>query len=103
MKKHYTKDELDKMVQLKREGASYEEIARMFNRTPHAVQQKLSTLGTRKDNEGSSEEAPKRKPLDDYQPREIIKYLYNLGYRIKDNKLVFIYEQVVNMKSVLGE
>ena len=41
--------------------------------------------------------------LSDFEPREMIKYLYNLGYRIKNNKLVFVTEKVVNMKAVLED
>ena len=41
--------------------------------------------------------------LSDFEPREMIKYLYNLGYRINNNKLVFVTEKVVNMKAVLED
>lgn len=42
--------------------------------------------------------------LKDFSPREIIKHLHNLGYRIvgKDWKLVCIVEQTVNLKDIIN-
>ena len=34
-------------------------------------------------------------------PREMIKHLYTLGYRIKNNELVVLVEQKVNIKDIL--
>ena len=44
MKQRYTQKELDEMHQLKKQGASYEEIATIFNRTPRSLQQKFPEL-----------------------------------------------------------
>ena len=52
-----------------------------------------------------TEPAPvKEKTLFDFPPREIIKHLYNLGYRIKgsDWKLVCTVEQTVNLKDIIN-
>lgn len=43
----------------------------------------------------------KNKTLDDFNPRDMIKYLYNLGFRIKNNKLVCIIEKTVNLKDII--
>lgn len=40
--------------------------------------------------------------LDDFAPRDIIKHLYNLGYRIEDNGLVCYVKQKVLLKDILN-
>jgi len=35
-------------------------------------------------------------------PREMIKHLYSLGYRIKDNQLIVLVEQKVNLKDIIN-
>lgn len=40
--------------------------------------------------------------LSDFQPRELIKHLYNLGYRIEDGKLVCLVKQTVNLKDIIN-
>lgn len=45
----------------------------------------------------------KEKTLNDFQPRDMIKHLYKLGYRIKDNSLYVMTLQKVNIQSVLSE
>lgn len=40
--------------------------------------------------------------LSDFTPREIIKHMYKLGYRIENNQLVCIVKQVVNLKDVIN-
>ena len=106
--KHYTEDELNQMRQLKSEGASYDDLAKMFNRSARALQVKFSELGWVKQNREetcspakSEEKVVKQKTLNDFQPRDMIKHLYDLGCRIRNNKLVFEYVQVVNMKDIL--
>jgi len=44
----------------------------------------------------------KEKTLKDFQPRDIIKHLYDLGYRIEDGKLVCIVKQTVNLKDIIN-
>lgn len=109
------------MRELKIQGASYKDLAQMFDRPQNSIQIKFSELGWTGENLFNKDDEPvaedktedtvtqdghtiRRKPqLSDFQPREMIKYLYNMGYRIKNNKLMFIYEQVVNMKSILED
>ena len=40
--------------------------------------------------------------LDSFQARDLIKHLYNLGYRIEDNKLVCYVKTAVNVKDIIG-
>lgn len=43
--KHYTKEELAQMKKLRDEGASYKELADMFNRTEKAIGLKFCEMG----------------------------------------------------------
>lgn len=118
MIRKYTKQELDEMRQLKSQGATYEEIARMFNRSAMAVQVKFSAMGwgeprAKKDTVPTVTVAPttaptapataKKPSLADFQPREMIKYLYNLGYRIENNKLVYVHRQVIDIRKIMED
>lgn len=47
-------------------------------------------------------EVVKEKTLKDFQPRELIKRLYDLGYRIENNQLICIVKQVVNLRDVIN-
>ena len=44
----------------------------------------------------------KEKTLKDFQARDMIKYLYDLGYRIEDGKLVCYVKQAVNVKDIIN-
>ena len=110
MKQRYTQKELDEMHQLKKQGASYEEIATIFNRTPRSLQQKFHELGwTNEDkpsavsSESSNVNQVKKPTLDDFLPRDMIKHLYNLGYRIENNKLVFVHKQIIDIKKIMED
>lgn len=45
----------------------------------------------------------RQKTLDDFPPREIIKHLYNLGYRIINGKLACVKVSVVNINDIINE
>lgn len=45
----------------------------------------------------------KEKTLNDYTPRQIIKHLHELGYRIEDGELVVIEKKKINIHSILTE
>lgn len=116
--KPYTQEELEQMREMRKQGATYKEIADMFERTENAVMVKFSQMGWSVANPSKANRMRAEQPkelttvpdklvrklqLSDFEPREMIKYLYNLGYRIKNNKLVFVTEKVVNMKAVLED
>lgn len=106
--KPYTEQELNEMRQLKKQGATYAEIGKMFNRTEAVVQLKFSDLGwTNKGFNGQPAVKtpvtvpPREKTLRDFDPRDMIRHLYNMGYRIENNMLVCIVRQKVNIKDIL--
>ena len=104
----YTEQELNEMRELKKQGATYADIAKMFNRTESALMFKFHELGwTNNGLNGESKPAVKstvparEKTLSDFSPSDMIRHLYNMGYRIENNKLVCIVRQPVNMKDIL--
>lgn len=116
--KPYTQEELEQMREMRKQGATYKEIADMFGRTENSIMVKFSNMGWSVANPSKAKRLQAEQPkelttvpdklvrklqLSDFEPREMIKYLYNLGYRIKNNKLVFVTEKVVNMKAVLED
>ncbi|MBR6347458.1 MAG: hypothetical protein IKR80_00735 [Spirochaetales bacterium] len=44
----------------------------------------------------------KEKTLKDFQARDMIKHLYNMGYRIENNQLVCLVKQAVNLKDIIN-
>lgn len=44
----------------------------------------------------------KEKTLDDFSPRELIKNLYDRGYRIENGRLICIVHQVVNVNDIIN-
>ena len=73
------------------------------------AEEDIKALAELKAKLSASEPAPemvvkvvKEKTLNDFQPRDMIRHLYNLGYRIEDNRLVCIVKQVVNLKDIIN-
>lgn len=64
-----------------------EEIVDLFEKSSSPVEKKPAV------------EQPKQIQL---SPREMIKHLYSLGYRIKNNELVVLVEQKVNIKDIIN-
>jgi len=110
------------------QGMSDEDIAYTFNRTTNAIrairgrrnrggykwltktkddEPEIKTLDFEVVEDKSKEVKPqaekqKSPSLDDFAPRDIIKHLYNLGYRIEDNGLVCYVKQKVLLKDILN-
>lgn len=123
--KDYTTNELAEIKGYLKDGCSYEEIAELMGRSKKSIANTILrqgwTRGRFKDSSDNSvpvwkttiveteqklkKTEPvlvKEKTLSDFQPREMIKHLYKLGYRIEDNKLVCIVKQVVNVKDIIN-
>jgi len=91
---------------MKEEGASWDEIAKAVGHSVRSVQLKMYAIGAV--NVIKAPDAPqnlvKVKTLDDFTPREIIKHLYDLGYRIEgEGRLVLVKKEYVNIGSIVGE
>lgn len=123
--KDYTTNELAEIKGYLKDGCSQEEIAELMGRSKKSIQNTILRQGWTKGRfrESSDNAVPvwkttvveteqelkknepvpvKEKTLSDFTPREIIRYMYNLGYRIEDNKLVCIVKQVVNVKDIIN-
>lgn len=101
--------EMTEIIKLREDGYKLSEISELTGIPRGTITARLSRM---KANINSHEvEAKeinpvaqqKEKTLNDFQPRDMIKHLYNLGYRIKDNSLYVMTLQKVNIQSVLSE
>ncbi len=127
--KAYTDVEIAEIKSYLKDGCNNSEIAELTGRSLKAIQQLVLRMGW---THGRFNEEPKKvepvpkqkielvevnpmpktmiedhepkmeKTLKDFAPREIIKHLYNLGYRIEDNKLVCIVKQAVNLRDIIN-
>ena len=92
---------------LRERGVKWKEIEATLN-IPHGTL--TAAFSRRREKSGESETktsaAPavivKEKTLDDFQPREMIKHLYKLGYRIEDNGLYVITKQQVKLGDIIN-
>ena len=113
--KDYTTTELAEIKGYLKDGCSYEEIAALMGRSKKSIENTVLrqgwTRGRFNDNavEPSTQKQTiveqatvKEKTLKDFPAREMIKYLYSLGYRIEDNKLVCYVKQTVNVKDIIN-
>lgn len=104
------KQEMSEIIKLRKDGYTSNEISELTGIPRGTITARLSRM---KANITSHEEETKQvkqvtvpqkeKTLNDFQPRDMIKHLYNLGYRIKDNSLYVMTLQKVNIQSVLSE
>jgi len=103
------KQEMSEIVKLKKEGYTYGKISELTGIPKGTITARFSRMNTiANSHEVEAKEikpvAPqKEKTLNDFQPRDMIKHLYNLGYRIKDNELYVLTLQKVNLQSVINE
>lgn len=123
----WTMSEVSLLKGYLKDGFSYEDIAELMGRTKCSISNycKKHGLGVRKNKQVfppdvqkkidaviEKQETPttivvspapvKEKTLKDFSPREIIKHLYDLGYRIEDGKLVCLVKQTVNLKDIIN-
>lgn len=101
--------EMKEIVKLREEGYKLSEISELTGLPKGTITARLSRMkAVANSHEVKVQEIKpvaqqKEKTLNDFQPREMIKHLYNLGYRIKDNSLYVMTLQKVNIQSVLSE
>lgn len=101
----WTKEEDENILRLKEQGFSYRQISEVLKfRTERAIEQRYYNI--RHTNDAPDREvlqpAQRRVTLEDFTPREIIKHLYDLGYRIEDGRLVLVQRTVVKLGDILN-
>ena len=105
---NYTLKEVNEMIDMFNQGATYKEIAEMVGRTPISVANKLNEmgLGVKKRKDPCESDAPeatdgnaqaRQNALNGFTIREMVKNLYDRGVRIKNNKVVVVIEREVNL------
>lgn len=125
--KDYTTTELAEIKGYLKDGCNCAEIAELVGRSKKSIENTILRQGWTRGRfkESSDNVAPvwkttvvetqqelkkvepvpvKEKTLFDFPPRELIKHLYNLGYRIEgsDWKLVCTVKQTVNLKDIIN-
>lgn len=95
-RKRLTDEEKRRIFELKVKGYSYKEIAEKENRSIHTVNHLIQREFKQ------YKEDKNKTPIENFTPRELIKRLHDLGYRIKNNKLVQIREIEVNLKDIIN-
>ena len=122
--KDYTTTELAEIKGYLKDGYTFGEIAELMGRSKKSIENVIQrmqwTRGRYRDDvletpevinevskeltEPAEETKPvvKEKTLKDFTAREMIKYLYGLGYRIEDNRLVCYVKQAVNVKDIIN-
>lgn len=104
--KNYTQEEIDILVQMKKEGAPSKQIADLLGRSVSSIDNKYWQVNncektkTVAETERKLVKIPK---LSDFPPREMIKHLYNLGYRIENNRLVLVRKDYIDIKKIISE
>ena len=114
--KPYTEEEKKVIIDLYHEGRQAKDIAYMMDRSVGSIHQVVYAYNKTMKAEQGIEHAKKEKPLvvktvlheaptskaRDMSPREMIKALYDLGYRIRNNQLVCIQEVVVKLNDIIN-
>ena len=113
--KFYKPDEWLQMMQMRYDGKSFAEIAGAVGREEKAVTKRFyhknkeyKEFKIKMYKETTPAVPPKtvtvvkEKTLDDFSPRDIIKHLYNLGYRIENNALVYYSKQYIKLNDIVN-
>lgn len=108
--KPWTTEDIATLGIMRSEGKTIAEIAEKLGRSKPAIWSFIKKL---KNNGGQPDDVnwdtprcdepalTKQKTLDDFTPREMIKHLYNLGYRIIDGDLYLVQQTRVNLEDVI--
>jgi len=113
MKRQYhrfSQEEISTILNLKEQGLTYNDIAELTGRTTNQLHDLISRMKKRENPQPKEEvrvsaPAPSKpeKTLKDFDPREMFKQLYDLGYRIDDKGIYIMVKQYVNLKSIVNE
>ena len=109
--KHYTADEEKYILSARRAGVSFEQIAKTLKRNKTALYQKFYDLEKKhglyileeNPSEPVQESPTPDKTLEDFSPRDILKHLFKLGYRVDDKGIYVMAKQYVNLRSIINE
>lgn len=105
--KPYSKEELETITKLYDEGHTAAEIAELTDRTTASIYTTLSKIRKGKMTPGQA--AAKTQTVEtiapsksrELSPREMIKKLYDLGFRIENNQLVCYVKQTIKLQDII--
>lgn len=96
--RHFTEEEIRKMVAMRDHRMSWNEIGRELERDPHCCREKYGRMKRK----GVLPKPEERPALESFSPRELMKELYARGYRV-EGKIYYVSKQYVNVESVISE
>jgi len=104
----FTQEEINTVINLKEQGYTKEDIAELLGRETKQIKDLLFRLKKKEDvktEQVTVAPAPAKpeKTLKDFDPREMFKQLYDLGYRLDDKGIYIMVKQYVNLKSIVSE
>lgn len=119
--KKYSDKQVKEWYELRKDGMMYSDISKLTGipegtlrsslsryRAMLDIEKKIADAGVtlHKDDEPEAAAIPapvKEKTLSDFSPRDMLKHLYNLGYRLDEKGIYFIKKERVNLQSVINE
>lgn len=96
----YTEVENAEILELRARGYTWKEISRRNGRDARAIAEHIRQLKIRNKREDG---AIVRRENTELSPREMIKRLYDMGYRIENNQLVCYQKTVVKIQDIIRE
>lgn len=111
MAKRFTKEERMMLLEMNARGKSVKEISEALGRTTHAISNalyyytKLNKKYVVKVYPSAEARAAGHGPITlearEMTPREMIKALYDMGYRIENNQLVYYEKKIVKVGDIV--
>ena len=102
----FTNDEIATIINLKEQRLTNKDVALYTGKTEHQIRDLLFRL-KKKGISPQEDEQPvpvrPEKTLKDFDPRDMFRQLYDLGYRIDDKGIYIMVKQYVNLKSIISE
>ena len=105
MYSRYTQNEVEIIKSMRSQNVPYKKIGETLGRSEAAISlfcQRLERNIALQKADEAVKLVESQKSLKAFTPREMIKYLYSLGYRIKNNELVVLEERKVNLLDIIN-
>ena len=116
-KSKFTPEEDENILRLKESGYTYKQISEVLTRhSKEAIMNRYYYIMHTNENpnrevlQPADQAQPQPQPrqsgrkvtLHDFTPREMIKHLYDLGYRLEDGKLILVQKTVIKLGDIIN-
>ena len=102
--KRLSTDEWNEIKKMRSEGATIVELSKMYNCSRDMLQRRFrAEAQPMVETTIPAPRTPREKTLHDFTPRQMIRHLYNMGFRIEGNQIILIEKKVINIESDLNE